>query len=373
MANIPIDILESEILIRLPIKSLCRFKSVSKSFKTRISSHKFITLHLRHSLKSNHIFIQVYGKQGLYALDLASSNYSTVKLPCYVEISNGIIIGDNDSWVGCCNGLHCFANIKTSVYVVFNPFTGSYNEISGPTGRGRESIMISGFGYDDVKDDYKLVTFKPVFDTGYWYWEIYVYSLNANSWRYTGIILRGITMSFEQAVVIDNHLLHLIFSSENITRIGCFDIRTEQWSVLQVPDSIKPDIYRCLPKVGVFDGCLYLLSEFDIRETELWVMKEYGVKESWMKLLSDFKFEDFTPLGYSKGSREEMLLWDLYNSNLVSYNIRYKTTKITDINGVTGYSDNPLVSKSFAYFANKTLVSVPGGKQASYNGRCREI
>ncbi|XP_021741938.1 F-box/kelch-repeat protein At3g06240-like [Chenopodium quinoa] len=221
MANIPIDILESEILIRLPIESLCRFKSPR-------------------------------------ALDLASSDSSTVKLPCYVEISNGIIVGDNYTWIGCCNGLHCVAKSETASYVVFNPITGSYNEISLPKiiGRGWQTTIISGFGYDDVNDDYKLVMFKPVYDTDSYYWQIYVYSLNANSWRYTGV---------KPAVVIDNHLLHLTFSYENMTGIGCFDIRTEQWSVLKVPDSIKPDVYRYIPKFGIFDGCLYLLTTLDIR------------------------------------------------------------------------------------------------------------
>jgi len=52
MANLLSDLF-TEILSRLPVQTLLRFRSISKSLKSLIDSHSFTNLHLKNSLNSD--------------------------------------------------------------------------------------------------------------------------------------------------------------------------------------------------------------------------------------------------------------------------------------------------------------------------------
>ncbi|XP_065858825.1 F-box protein CPR1-like [Euphorbia lathyris] len=71
---------------------------------------------------------------------------------------------------------------------------------------------------------------------------------------------------------------------------------------------------------------------------DIWVMKEYGVKESWTKLvsvtpnlISTFKCVRRSP--FSKNNGDEFLI-GLQGTDLVWYNLKKKTTKIMEISDV---------------------------------------
>ncbi|KAL7142580.1 hypothetical protein ABFS83_08G132800 [Erythranthe nasuta] len=51
MPNLPSELVE-DILRRLPVKSLKRFRAVTKKWRSLIDSDRFVKLHLRHSLAS---------------------------------------------------------------------------------------------------------------------------------------------------------------------------------------------------------------------------------------------------------------------------------------------------------------------------------
>ncbi|WJX29714.1 hypothetical protein P8452_18323 [Trifolium repens] len=64
-ADIPSDLFP-EILSRLPVEPLLRFRSISKSLKSIIDSHNFTNLHLKNS---NNFYLILNHNSDLYQLD----------------------------------------------------------------------------------------------------------------------------------------------------------------------------------------------------------------------------------------------------------------------------------------------------------------
>ncbi|XP_021763629.1 F-box protein CPR30-like [Chenopodium quinoa] len=383
---IPEDIIIPHILMKLPVRSLLCLKCVSKYFKTLISSPEFINFHLR-TLNSSSDDEKLYILQSyyhcLYSLDSTSLSSSSpverLKLRYPQKQGGRSVI--YYKLIGSCNGLHCVQSDEGFYldYVVFNPSTGVYKKI------GFHFVDIdlpinglflvhSGFGFDNVSNDYKIVMLvSTCCGSNPSSCQIFVYSLMANSWRALDIHFNYYqSLKNDPAAVIDKHLFHFLFN-EGV--VGCFDIQTEQWSKFELPTFINRDD-KLFWELGVFEGCLYIMVhdlvaveflDFDTNY-EVWVMKEYKVKESWSKITSvwnqelwpkERKFinDSISPLKYSDKLRDDQILfWNEYNSTFIYYNIESKLPNIVEINGVVS-------TESKAYFCHETLVTIPGGKQ----------
>lgn len=310
-----------------------------------------------------------------------SSEFPPVRLPSRRNIKDGSC--DGPALIGSCNGLVCISTPLPSL-VVFNPSTGCCKEII--YGRNRSLLGPGtkyGFGFDDINDDYKVVrlTGAHPLDLGLYksaaISEVEVYSFKSGHWDVIeGPYDQDLMMRMENGALIDNHLLHWRFwdVSYGRFRIGCFDIRHNRWSDVPLPiNCLENSIDRdggghcgdhsgeliLLVYFGVFDGCLCLLTGNLHRrgEYDLWVMKEYGVKESWVKLvhisLADILLgTQISPLVYAKGSRSELLILRKDSrSEIFWYNIRDKTCRLADIHGVPPYT--------MACICKGSLVGIP--------------
>lgn len=388
-SEIPTEIIVSEVLPKLHIKSFLRFKCVSKFFRTVISSRKFIDLHLRSSQLSNtnNLLILVESDRDLYSLDLDNSESSLIKfpLPSPYKTSVRCSILHID---GSCNGLLSFQagdHFSYSFSMVLNPSTGTYRLIC-PCLLGIAAFGF-GFGYDHGNDDYKIVRFgdycfderAPKF--------VNLYSLKANSWRSVEKkVPECILVGRETGVLIDNHLLHWRFwyKSEKKCRIGCFNLCTEQWEDdIPFPDlsgsnstSSSKKYHQYLKTqnrsnnpvyidLGVLNGhlCISRVTANNFSSASVWVMKEYGSKGSWVKMFNTsdstitWMLQD-TPLGFSEG---EILLGNLIPdtdrhelSDLMWYNTKDRTTKRIEIH-------KGCASRLVAYTCKASAVAIPGG------------
>ncbi|XP_074313492.1 F-box protein At4g22390-like [Silene latifolia] len=196
--------------------------------------------------------------------------------------------------------------------------------------------------------------------------EVIVYSLKSNSWKLIGSE-KPITEFIRNPVLVQNHLLVMTFEDRHrrLTRIGCFDIKAERWSndVLwsdTLLDEIgpNPDRYHDDYRLCVLDGCLCLTC-YDVNKwtNSIWVMKEYGVKESWFKLTSlpvqgPQRFV-YHPIAYRKGSSHELLCLPNYYGKYLWYNLREKQLIETGVEGAR---------LCFAYIHKETLLNFPGGQ-----------
>ncbi|XP_074354822.1 putative F-box protein At1g47790 [Apium graveolens] len=175
------DDLISEILVRVPVKSLLRFQSVCKSWLSLIKHSAFVRSQLLYSSTTQTdqtLIISRYrnDEENKFLLLRVDSREIEVDLK-YPYSRDEFTHVPLCTLVGSANGIVCiavdFINLKVGIYL-WNPATRQSKAI--PTFRDvhHESL---GFGYDPIDDDYKVVriVMPPSFSE--------VYSANTNVWR----------------------------------------------------------------------------------------------------------------------------------------------------------------------------------------------
>ncbi|KAK6133250.1 hypothetical protein DH2020_033011 [Rehmannia glutinosa] len=334
MPNIPFELVE-DILRRLPVKSLKRFRAVAKSWCFLIDSDNFIKLHLRQSLITNSNRHLLLGGLGLYSVNLDSLDKAhAIKPPFYYKSVDGIS--------NSCNGI---VLVMSDPPVLYNPFTRGYKVLPNccveyPAPLDSYSKTAYGFGYDSGNDDYKVirvVEFRHEISHVWMASETKIYGLKSNSWRriedfpYPLPFLRG-----NWRVHVNGALHTLVEDPDNMdaARIFAFSVQTEKHYQLHMPPGVR--IRGVDVNLDVIDGCLSVVCTNRSRVI-IWVMKDYGVKESWIKLLTisppAIERNDFVkPLVYSRDGDKVLLNCD--DKRLVWYDLRKKTVDNVDVDGI---------------------------------------
>ncbi|KAL2924718.1 F-box protein CPR1 [Bienertia sinuspersici] len=211
---------------------------------------------------------------------------------------------------------------KMHDWIILNPSTGEVSaNISLSYSIGALIELFSGFGYDRLNDDYKLVVVEYCGFSSIEFKErrkVRVYSMKANSWKFIENTRLGMRFRVRRAscVLIDDNLLHWLvkYPTEIKARINCFNLENEQWGFdVPLPDfDVDHPCFDYLVNLGVVDGCLCL--SIDNRDVtfDVWIMKEYGVQKSWTKIIIN------VPSGSDSSSVIETCGW---------FNIRDKTCK----------------------------------------------
>ncbi|XP_074313491.1 F-box protein CPR1-like [Silene latifolia] len=277
------------------------------------------------------------------------------------------------SMVACCES-YLLIGVRYTDHeglILFNPTTRIYRllpKVYVPTCAYYVHFGMCHCLDDEFNDDIKIVRLVQYHQIR----EVIVYSLNTNSWK--SIELKRTRFQWiADPVLIQNHLLVMIFYDgsryRRLTRIGCFDIKAERWSndVLW-SDTLLGEIGSNLTKkrkgvlyhLGALEGQLRF-SCYDVNKLSysIWVMKEYGVKESWVKLMSapgeDLK-EVYHPIAYRQGSSDELLCIPNFSGKYSWYNLRDKQFIETGFDGEGLHR----TKYSFAYVCRGSLLNFPG-------------
>lgn len=280
-----------EILLRLPIKSIIKFKSVSKSWLSLLSSPRFVNTHLIFS-RNNHKNIP----QKLLLLT-PNQNLSNKKSTLFHSLSETAVCVDLDyplkspscvtRVIGSCDGLICLS-VENSV-ILWNPSTRKWKKIpKEPIFMNQDYHCTYGFGYDKINDDYKLVLAYSSKIKNIGYNEFKVYSLKTDSWkRITGAV-DGYVYSnpgvLINGVVHWDSRSHCDFNGDN-SKIVYFNLVSEKQGKLDLPSHDEnEDVHWDLmcSSESLFGFC-HCESRGAV---DIWIMKEYGVKESWSKVAS---------------------------------------------------------------------------------------
>ncbi|KAM7528800.1 hypothetical protein LguiB_032210 [Lonicera macranthoides] len=184
MSDNPEDVL-ADIVSRLPVKSLLQFTCISKSWRDLIGSKDFIKLHLTRATETNiNCSIIIRECCSLYSINFNSFN-NAIRLNPPLNLHDQTKMGTR--LIGSCNGLLCLTNTEKYIFL-WNPSTRTYRR--SPVSRillGVE-FVVSGFGYDDVTDDYivvRIVQFYGRHEDSVRP-EVSLYSMKSDSWRRIG-------------------------------------------------------------------------------------------------------------------------------------------------------------------------------------------
>ncbi|RZC91938.1 hypothetical protein C5167_021650 [Papaver somniferum] len=190
--NLPWDIL-SDILIRLPLKSLARFRCVNQSWSNQLKCPKFLKARNDYAVEMGKFNLMFHNHNDVYTFSYDSSLSTCEELSHveYFDKSNKKQI----EVLGCCNGLvllrHIYMLNDTSlsfVLILWNPTTNECKRLPNPP-VGKQvkdrNYVEYGFGYDEQIEDFKVVHLTEAFHGRWSHCEVYVYTLKGNSW--TGV------------------------------------------------------------------------------------------------------------------------------------------------------------------------------------------
>jgi F-box interacting protein len=346
----------------LPPKSLIRFKCVSKRWHALIGNPDFLSKNLlNHSILTQNpcdprgltLFIardksdpckRIHSFRSYDSLCCASQ--TPLDFPPEPPLFDV---------VASCNGLLCLSDEMGNNLYLWNPATSSDLEAipASPSccraepsaARDDLGFHLVGFGFDSVSNDFKVVTLVDEDEDGYL--EAKMYSLRSGCWR-----LLDMSVNFELHLVSQRAALDGVFlwhvddehGSYMNDRIVAFDFREEKFVTMQTPMATYSDGYTgaIVELKGSIAMVFFPEDGEEYMYLGIWVMLEFGVSESWTRLLSIVLPSHLErPLGFWKNgelfmqNREgQLVLYDLLSQT--ETNLQFQghrgTLKVVDCN-----------------------------------------
>ncbi|XP_071688421.1 putative F-box protein At1g32420 [Rutidosis leptorrhynchoides] len=301
--HIPFEI-QIEIMSWLPVKSLIRFGSVSKTFKSLIGSSKFIADYskLQYS-RRQHLLIISY-QYPLYAKH--NSFVSIVDDDTFPEHKRFLITSEcrevlpYQTLIGSSHGLFCFVGhsrynesaMLMAVAVIWNPSIRKTVTIRPKKGFQYSETL--GFGVCPNTVDPKIVRFgKGSCKDNY---NAEVFTLSSRMWRSISssniLLSMHINISFIQSnvVVIDGFIYWLGYVTSGPFLIVSFDLTSEKLMEIHLPDELGLSCqrYHNLEIFKLRESLTVIRHEGKARDNvyEVWKMEINGVTRSFTKLFN---------------------------------------------------------------------------------------
>ncbi|KAF5952409.1 hypothetical protein HYC85_010353 [Camellia sinensis] len=244
----------TEILIRVPAKSLIRFKSVSKQWLSLISDSQFASDHARRNHHSPVSALYFYSNR--WSLDeqpqsVSIAGHQTL-LPT-LSFLDGVVVSSCTTTIErSCNGLIlCSNGFRKPPYIVCNLTTRKFSLLPdiGPTSSESYRKNAGAFlAFDPSKSPhYKVILFSSSYvNNGRWV-EIEIYSSQTSSWKHISVPdPRGVPFMFS---VFWNGAIHCITYANVHVRFEVEEEKFIQTPMPRNPKIISPD------KIRYFGGC----------------------------------------------------------------------------------------------------------------------
>ncbi|XP_074352943.1 F-box protein CPR1-like [Apium graveolens] len=308
----------AQILDRLSVKTLLRFRCVSKPWCSLIDSPHFARANLKRSIGCNTNTDLILSGASSYWL-CADSEDETTAIQIDETLRSPLL---GTSLVGACNGLLRCRKLPNAP----SEYLHSIDV---------ESFLF-GFGYDSINDDYKVLSIFHPDGCDLAGSEVIIYSLKNNSWKR----LQNISPNFKFIHYYGLFLggaLHCTttktLGSESYQSIFAFDLAAENHREVPMPK------VRINNPVGwslcAFAESLSVLIVHPYVCIDVWLMNDYGVGSSWCKVFSVQhrglirSLMSVWPVAFSK-SRECVLIKVIMN-HIIWYDLETKEMKTVKI------------------------------------------
>ncbi|KEH41874.1 F-box/kelch-repeat protein At3g23880 [Medicago truncatula] len=348
VTELPFDLMV-EILCRLPVKSLLRFRSVCKSWNSLISNNpKFTYKHLHISTTKPKLVIFTHTEtRPRKIIDVTSIELDFIFTSTPTQIEFSFI----NQLIASCDGLICF-QVNKSRALLWNPSTTKSKllpllDIPLQANDGR---TIFTFGYDPFIHNYKVFS---VFCYDFKYdgfhtingckTEVKVHTLGTHSWRRIqdfpsmvhddepGTIVNGKVYWFAYSYVSGCYTRHIV----------SLDLGKESYKEISLPDMMLVPL-----TMGCLRDSLSLVFHSNTFN-DVWLFKECGNEDSWIKLIrlprfgrDEDRFFSYSNVIYISEDNNHVLLnfkdddklkWAVYDSkNDTSRNIKTQDWSLVD-------------------------------------------
>ncbi|KAF8409671.1 hypothetical protein HHK36_005750 [Tetracentron sinense] len=344
MAKLPQEIMV-DILLRLPVKPLGRFRCVCKSWHTSLTDPHFIKMHLNRATQNDNLSLILSSDDGLFSVNCeAFDEAKALDLPP-IQLGPRIIV------VGSCNGLICLSDYEGRASV-YNPTTREYvklpyTPIELPFGEFENYHLFSAmvFGYVPSTEELKVVriaTFEEP-DGESCQCEMKVHTVGTESWRRIVNVPPHLCRGIDDALV--NGAIHWRASREGgrFKFIISFDIGDEQFTEFPWPNSCF-DNANNLVTLKAFGGRLSIFCHLNNGDVEVWAMDDYGLTGSWSRVFHFKGVEIVGNLGWPRPNfkvlcplhiwKNGKILLEVVSRRLVIYDPTNKMVRDLCIHGI---------------------------------------
>ncbi|XP_073057364.1 F-box/kelch-repeat protein At3g06240-like [Primulina eburnea] len=346
------------ILSRLPTRTIVSCRCVCKQWHELLSTPEFAKSHLSVSppgLLVLHMdpIMSEYRCNVVEYEDISQLQYgfpcdqvtkfdprAFISSPAYYQIQTQ----------GSVHGLLCLRYQRSKsddVIYICNPITREYISLPRlPHVVEYANFTCCGFGVSSITGQYKVVHIlqKSVLEA--WqhdrrenyrceFYEYLIYTLGTGSWRSIPE-----NSPFEHAhmcfgVFLNGNLHGLVCnSSKSAMLVSCFDLEDESFEPFSPPSPLQITSYPGDYILRVLDDCLCICEStflYDEMGFVFWMMKEYGVKESWSRQFIFLATEicpalPFYGISLIKGYKNGDILYSWEDETVYYYSNKTKTS-----------------------------------------------
>ncbi|KAM7498139.1 hypothetical protein LguiA_022553 [Lonicera macranthoides] len=397
------------ILVRLPVKSLLRFKCVCKYWYALIQSPKFVSNHYHHPTNRSRLIVRHIARPIDDCNTYTSNSTREYALSMFNETLTPGLYCDilhfrscRYTLLGPIDGLFLLHNYDNNRVAIWNPATTEFKFLPNPSfdfppiSHSFEHIF--GFGLDLSTNEYKVVWIIVSFP--HLPNEAALYSFATNSWRYIGYVFKKPTSSGKYWRINGGYQCKsnatylngcfywlLLLDMEFKYKVLLFDMGDDEFREVNVPaycNNIDPLIHlvRYQLTLALHDdnrSIALLIMENDIHSIEfvssisLCLLNNQEEEEGrWNKLYTIQLAPPFqplqlrVPLGLWKNSG---IFFQDDTNRLVLYNIN--THEIIEL-GVRTF-DFCSCNSIMVFNYKESLVSVGGGKKDKSHAMVRDF
>nr|GEV43449.1 hypothetical protein [Tanacetum cinerariifolium] len=276
--NIPFEI-QTEILKRLPIKSLIQFRSVSKSWRSLIDSSQFIAEYQQQTHSQQHLLVgDAFGYNYVSYLDNDTFPYQKLSL----TLPDSVLNLTKPLLLGSSQGLFCFYNFYQAA-VIWNPTIRKSVDVVVPKaldGRRLYSTVV-GFGVSPRTLDPMLVKISTEYGSRSenlvnTTWAVEVFRLSLGVWKSLCGDLPTCSIAVKcNQVVIDKFIYWIALDRmSGCGMIMSFDMISEEFTEIRLTGSLLVDTHMELEICKLKESLVVLQYEchVDLHDFGVWMM-----------------------------------------------------------------------------------------------------